>query len=136
MKLKLNDVFRRFSQGTANLVGHPLSFTITLILMIVWAAFGPYCDYSNGWQLVINSVSNIVALLMLFLIANTQNRDAKSLHLKVDELLNCDATARKAFISLENCDDDEIEKVALEFEKLHRKNRLSRRARKSLAPIN
>jgi low affinity Fe/Cu permease len=73
---------------------------------------------------------------MLFLIANTQNRDTKALQLKLDELLNCDQAARKQFINLENCDDDELERVAQEFERLHRQARLSNRAKKHLAAIS
>jgi low affinity Fe/Cu permease len=135
--MSIKDVFRTLSQGTAELVGNPLSFVVTLTLILVWATFGPYCHYSNTWQLVLNSASSIIALLLLVLIANSQSRDSKALQLKLDSLLNNSNNPNSCdLINLEDRSDEEIERVAAAFEKLYRQSRLSTKAVKHLAPIN
>jgi low affinity Fe/Cu permease len=84
----------------------------------VWAITGPLLHYSEGWQLVINTGTTIVTFLMVFLIQNTQNRDARAIHLKLDELIRSMHAARNRLIDLENCTDEELDAVQAEFKKL------------------
>jgi low affinity Fe/Cu permease len=81
----VKDFFRKFSQKTSEMVGSPGAFFLTLILLAIWAISGPFFHFSDTWQLVINTATTIITFLMVFLIQNTQNRDAKALHLKLDE---------------------------------------------------
>jgi low affinity Fe/Cu permease len=80
-------VFNRFSKGTSRATGHPAAFSASVIVVLVWAATGPLFHYGDTWQLVINSVTNIVTFWMVFLIQNTQNRDSEAMQLKLDELI-------------------------------------------------
>ena len=89
--------------------------------ILVWAATGPIFRYSDTWQLVINTGTTIVTFLMVFLIQNTQNRDAKALHLKLDELLRSMKSARNKLINLENCSDEELEHIERQFKALKRR---------------
>src|SRR4051794_38862922 len=105
--------------------GHPLTFGAAVGVIIVWAATGPIFDYSDTWQLVINTATTIVTFLMVFLIQNSQNRDAAAMQAKLDELLRAVAKARADFIGIEHLTDDEIEKIrdALEREAGSRQRR-------------
>ena len=93
--------FSRFASGTARLVGHPYMFLRAVVLLVVWAASGPFFHYSDTWQLVINTSTTIVTFLVVFLIQNTQNRDAKALHLKLDELIRSHSPAHNDMIDIE-----------------------------------
>src|SRR5687767_1530882 len=81
------DQFRRFSTKIANYVGTPRAFVLAFFVVIAWAVTGPFFNFSNTWQLFINSVTTIVTFLMVFVIQNTQNRDTKAVHLKLNELI-------------------------------------------------
>ena len=119
--------FRSFAQKSAEIVGSPGSFLVGLLAIVVWAASGPYFHYSDTWQLVINTGSSIVTFLMVFLIQSTQNRDAKVVHLKLDELIRAVTSARNHLVHLENLSDEELEALEKEFQKLHdRMNKSSR----------
>ena len=83
----VNFWFSRFATRTAQAVGHPYMFLFAVAVIVVWAITGPYFHYSNTWQLIINTGTTIITFLVVFLIQNTQNRDAKALHLKLDELI-------------------------------------------------
>ena len=85
-------------------------------MVIVWAIAGPLFGYSEGWQLVINTGTTIVTFLMVFLIQNTQNHDARAIHLKLDELIRSINAARNKLIDLENCTDQELDELQQEFE--------------------
>lgn len=111
--------FRSFAQRTAEIVGSPASFLIGLLLIVVWAVTGPMFHFSDSWQLVVNSGSSIVTFLMVFLIQSSQNRDAKVMHLKLDELIRSVTAARNHLVHLENLSDEELEALAKEFEKIH-----------------
>ena len=111
--------FRPLAQRTAEMVGSPASFVIGLLAIVVWAVMGPAFHYSDTWQLVINSGSSIITFLMVFLIQNSQNRDAKVMHLKLDELIRAVTAARTHLVHLENLSDDELEALEKEFQKLH-----------------
>jgi low affinity Fe/Cu permease len=103
--------FGRFSSRSARFVGHPYTFLIAAVLLIIWAASGPYFHYSNTWQLIINTSTTIVTFLVVFLIQNTQNRDAKAIHLKLDELIRSHSPAHDDMIDIENLSDEELDEL-------------------------
>src|SRR5205085_5976624 len=97
--------------------GHPLTFTIAVGIVLVWAITGPMFHYSDTWQLVINTGTTIVTFLMVFLIQNSQNRDAAAMQAKLDELLRAVDKAREQFIGIEHLTDEQIELVRAALEK-------------------
>ncbi|MBW4520355.1 MAG: low affinity iron permease family protein [Scytolyngbya sp. HA4215-MV1] len=116
---KQSGFFRKFSQKTSHLVGTPAAFFIAASIVVMWAASGPLFHFSDTWQLVINTSTTIVTFLMVFLIQNTQNRDAKAMHLKLDELIHALNEARDKLVDVEDSSDEEIEKFSQEFQHLH-----------------
>src|SRR3977135_2491490 len=101
--------FTTCSRATARATGRPQAFLAALGVVALWAMTGPIFHFSNTWQLVINTGTTIVTFLMVFLIQNTQNRDAHAMHLKIDELIRANALARNQLISLEGLHDDELD---------------------------
>jgi low affinity Fe/Cu permease len=116
----VKDAFRRFAHKTSELAGTPYVFIIAVLIIIIWALLGSYYNYSDTWQLVINTGTTIVTFLMVFLIQNTQNRDAKAIHLKLDELLRGVKGARTDLVNLENFSEEELDRLQKEFEELHK----------------
>jgi low affinity Fe/Cu permease len=114
-------LFRRFSSATASAVGSPAAFLLAVITIIVWAVTGPMFKYSDSWQLVINTGTTIVTFLMVFLIQNTQNRDARAIHLKLDELIRGNKGARNKLVDLEECSDEEIAELEEEFREFRKR---------------
>lgn len=112
-----NELFRKFAQHTSNLVGTPWAFILATMVIVVWAITGPLFHFSDTWQLVINTGTTIITFLMVFLIQNTQNRDARVLHLKLDELIRVTKQARNQLIDLEDQSDAQVDKVVKEFQK-------------------
>jgi low affinity Fe/Cu permease len=110
--------FRRFAARTAELVGSPYAFLLAVTMVLVWALLGPTFGWSEGHQLFINTITTILTFLVVFLIQNTQNRDTKSLHLKIDELLKATRGARNSMIDLERLSDEQLKKLEAEFKKL------------------
>jgi low affinity Fe/Cu permease len=96
-------------------MGSPWAFAASVLTVLIWAALGPAHDYSDTWQLVINTGTTIVTFLMVFLIQNTQNRDARAIHLKLDELIRASAKARNQLIDLENMSNQELDELHAEF---------------------
>ncbi len=123
-KSKKAGFFRRFSQTTADLVGTPYAFCLAAAAVVLWAVTGPLFQFSDTWQLVINTSTTIVTFLMVFLIQSTQNRDAKAVHLKLDEIIHALNDARDKLVDVENDSDEEIDRLSQEFKHLH--NRLDR----------
>ena len=117
----MKNMFRKFAQSSAQAVGSSWAFLLSLIIIIAWAVTGPMFHYSDTWQLVINTGTTIITFLMVFLIQNTQNRDAKAIHLKLDELIKGVAGARTRLVNLQELSDDELAQLQEEFERLHRK---------------
>ena len=115
----MKETFRRFAHKTAEIVGSPIVFCAAVLIILLWAFSGSYFHYSDTWQLVINTGTTIITFLMVFLIQNTQNRDAKAVHLKLDELLKGVKGARTNLVNLENFSEDELERLQKEFEELH-----------------
>ena len=114
----MNDLFRKFAIKTSELVGSPWAFMGAALLVIIWACSGPFFDYSDTWELVINTATTIVTFLMVFLIQNAQNRDAKALHLKLDELIRAVEGARNGLVDLEDLTDEELARLQQEFARL------------------
>ncbi|MDT5295751.1 MAG: hypothetical protein QOJ76_2631 [Acidobacteriota bacterium] len=114
----MNEFFRKFASITSNIVGSSWSFIGAVLIIVIWAATGPAFGYSDTWQLVINTGTTIITFLMVFLIQNTQNRDAKAIHLKIDELLRASEGARTSMANLENLPDEELVRLQKEFEQL------------------
>ena len=113
-----NDRFRRFARWSSDRLGSSPAFLTAVAVVVIWALTGPLFKFSETWQLVINTGTTIVTFLMVFLIQNTQNRETKALHLKIDELLRAVRDARTNLVNLENKTDEELSRVAEEFEEL------------------
>lgn len=103
------------------MVGTPAAFILALATILVWLITGPLFGFSDTWQLVINTATTIVTFLMVFLIQNSQNRDARAFHLKLDELIRGVRGARTEMVDLEELTDEELETMHNEFKKLHEK---------------
>lgn len=115
----MRELFRKFAQMTSAAVGSSWAFILAVLVIVVWAATGPMFHYSDTWQLVINTSTTIITFLMVFLIQNTQNRDAKAIHLKLDELIKGVKGARTRLVNLEQLSDADLERLQKEFERLH-----------------
>ena len=124
----INEKFRLFAQKISLIAGRPLTFLLAVVVIISWGFSGSFFNYSDTWQLVINTSTTIVTFLMVFIIQNTQNRDAKSIQLKLDELIRSTKTARNSLLDLENLEDDEIDRLSEEFQKIYQKE-MRRRGR-------
>ena len=107
------DLFNAFARQSAAAVGSPWVFLFAIVVVIAWGFAGALFHYSNTWQLVINTGTTIVTFLIVFLIQNTQNRDAKAIHLKLDELIHKIKGARNTLIALETCTDEELDLARL-----------------------
>ena len=114
----MNELFRRFAQHTSTAVGSPAAFIAATAVVVVWALTGPIFGFTDTWQLVINTGTTIVTFLMVFLIQNTQNRDARAVHLKLDELIRAVGPARTRMVDLEDLSDAELDKLRREFREL------------------
>jgi low affinity Fe/Cu permease len=118
----MNEIFRKFANRTSEAVGSPWAFGAAAIIIIVWAVTGPLFGYSDTWQLIINTGTTIVTFLMVFVIQNTQNRDAKVIQLKLDELLRAVTDARDELIDLEDLSDEDLASLQTEFKHIHEKH--------------
>ena len=127
-KESLRDRFQKFSHTTSEAVGSVWAFFFALGTILVWGLMGPLFGFSDTWQLVINTGTTIITFIMVFLIQSTQNRDAKAMHLKLDELIRAVRGARNDLIDLEDLPAAELEALAERFAKIHR--RASMEARK------
>jgi low affinity Fe/Cu permease len=117
----IRDRFRELSRKTAEAVGSIWAFLIALLTVIVWALTGPIFGFSDTWQLVINTGTTIVTFIMVFLIQSTQNRDAKAVHLKLDELIRAVGPARNALVELEDLPEEELQALAEQFDALRKR---------------
>jgi low affinity Fe/Cu permease len=114
----MHKLFRKFAHRASEAVGSPWAFLLAVLIVAVWALSGPLFGYSDTWQLVINTGTTIVTFLMVFLIQNTQNRDAKAIHLKLDELLRGVEQARTGLVDLEDLSDEELARLQRQFQEL------------------
>ena len=114
----MNELFRKLAHTASEAAGAPWAFITAAGLIVMWALTGPLFHFSDTWQLVINTSTTILTFLMVFLIQNTQNRDAKAMHLKLDELIRSIQGARNALVNLEDLSDSELAKLHQEFQRL------------------
>jgi low affinity Fe/Cu permease len=111
----VSDAFRVFAQRSAVMLGSAWAFAVAVLAILVWLVTGPMFRFSNTWQLIINTATTIITFLMVFLIQNTQNRDAKAMHLKLDELIRAIKNARNELVDLEDLSDEELKKLEEQF---------------------
>ena len=117
----MKDAFRRFACWTADACGRPAAFLLAVIVIAAWAVTGPMFDFSDTWQLLINTGTTIATFLMVFLIQNTQNRDARAMHLKLDELIRAVSKARNELVDLEDQPDEHIAELKQEFGEMRKR---------------
>jgi low affinity Fe/Cu permease len=118
--IDMKNLFRKFAGKVAELSGSPVTFMLAAAVIIVWLLLGPIFKYSDSWQLIINTGTTIITFLMVFLIQNVQNRDAKAIHLKLDELIRSVKGARNSLVDLEDMTDEELEELQKQFAQLHK----------------
>ena len=121
--MRSKSVFVRFAKSTSRMVGRPSAFVFAVVIILAWAATGPVFHYRDTWQLVINTGTTIITFLMVFLIQNTQNRDAEAMHVKLDELIRAVQGAHNALLDLEDLEDVEIDRIRSTYESLARRAR-------------
>lgn len=114
----MRDTFNRLAATTSRLVGTYWAFMLAALAVVIWGITGPLFSFSDTWQLVINTGTTIVTFLMVFLIQNTQNRDARAIHLKLDELIHSVKRAHDEMIDIEKLTDDELEHLAERYRKI------------------
>jgi len=110
--------FTRFSKLVARVTGQPISFGLAVLVILVWAITGPMFQWSDTWQLIVNTGTTIVTFLMVFLIQSTQNRDSEAMQIKLDELIRCVEGAQEALLDLEEMEERELHAVRAKYEEL------------------
>ena len=123
--------FHVFATQAANWVGTKWAFLIALLTILIWLVSGPYFHYSDTWQLIINTGTTVVTFLVVFLIQNTQNRDAKAIHLKLDEIIKSIDKAHNEMIDIEHLPDAELQRLADKYQKVREEGEV--RSRRSKA---
>ncbi|MEK7174485.1 MAG: low affinity iron permease family protein [Patescibacteria group bacterium] len=131
----MSELFRHLSHKVSEIVGSPAAFLVAVILIATWGATGVLFDFSNTWQLVINTGTTILTFLIVFLIQNTQNRDAKAIHIKLDELLRAMGSARNSFVDVEELSDGELERIEAEFRDFSERARRASERRRNRTSI-
>ena len=116
-----SDAFRIFARRSSAVLGSAWAFGVAILVIVIWGLTGPAFHYSNTWQLIINTGTTIVTFLMVFLIQNTQNRDAKAAHLKLDEIIRAVEGARNELIDLEKLADEDLTTLEKQFERVRKK---------------
>ena len=116
----VSDAFRCFAQRASSLLGSAWAFCGAVLVIVVWLVTGPAFHFSDTWQLIINTATTVVTFLMVFLIQNTQNRDAKAQHLKLDELIRAVGGARNQLVDLEELSDNDLKKLEEQFRRLRK----------------
>jgi len=114
----IHAAFRKVAHATAGAIGSPYAFAAAVLVIVVWAVSGPAFHYSDTWQLVINTGTTIVTFLVVFMIQNTQNRDSRAIHLKLDELIRAVESARNGLVDVEDLPDEELARLTREFQRL------------------
>jgi low affinity Fe/Cu permease len=117
----VSDAFRVFARRSASVLGSAWAFGGAVLVIAVWLITGPTFHFSDTWQLIINTATTIITFLMVFLIQNTQNRDAKAVHLKLDEMIRALKGARNQLVDLEDLSDEELKKLEEQFQRLRKK---------------
>ena len=118
MPMRATSRFGRLARLTAHAMGQPAAFGIALAIIILWAISGPIFGFSDTWQLIINTGTTIITFLMVFIIQNTQNRDAEAMHIKLDELIRAMDQAQNALLNLEELEEDDLERIRANYLRL------------------
>ncbi|MCX6060865.1 MAG: low affinity iron permease family protein [Campylobacterales bacterium] len=116
--------YAHFTKSFAKLTGKSITFILAILMIIVWLFSGPFFDFSNTWQLVINTTTTIITFIMVFVIQNTQNRDTEAMQVKLDELIRATQGAHNALLDLEELEEDQIDLFREEYEGLAREARI------------
>jgi len=117
----VSDAFRVFAHRSSVMLGSAWAFTGAVLVILVWILTGPTFHFSDTWQLIINTATTVITFLMVFLIQNTQNRDAKAMHLKLDELIRAIKDARDELVDLEDLSDEELKKLEKQFRRTRKR---------------
>src|SRR2546429_8825633 len=117
----VSDAFRLFARRSSIILGSAWAFAGAVLVILVWILTGPTFHFSDTWQLIINTATTIVTFLMVFLIQNTQNRDAKAVHLKLDEIIRALKGARNELVDLEKLSDEDLAALEKQFERVRQK---------------
>ena len=133
--LTRSDRFGRFAARSSHYLGSRWAFIAAIGVIVVWALTGPIFRYSDTWQLVINTGTTIVTFLMVFLIQNTQNRDARAIHLKLNELIHAVDKAKNKMIDVENLSEVELDELARTYEKIRSGAQERQQASSNVAPL-
>lgn len=117
----VSDAFRVFARTSSRVLGSAWAFAAAILIIAIWGATGPTFHFSDTWQLIINTGTTIVTFLMVFLIQNTQNRDAKAMHLKLDEIIRAIKGARNELVDLEELSDEDLKRIEQQFQRIRQK---------------
>jgi low affinity Fe/Cu permease len=117
----VSDAFRVFARRSSAMLGSAWAFAGAVLVILVWLLTGPTFHFSDTWQLIINTATTVITFLMVFLIQNTQNRDAKAVHLKLDELIRAIKDARNELVDLEDLSDEELQKLEAQFRRMRQR---------------
>jgi len=117
----ISDAFRVFARRSSVMLGSAWAFAGAVLVILVWLLTGPTFHFSDTWQLIINTGTTIITFLMVFLIQNTQNRDAKAMHLKLDEVIRAIKGARNELVDLEDLSDEALKRLEEQFKSLRQK---------------
>ncbi len=126
---KLSTLFCHISKITSLYTGRPASFMIAVTIIVVWGMSGPFFNWSDTWQLVINTGTTIVTFLMVFLIQNTQNRESEAVQLKLDELIRTNKRARNRLLAMEDMSEEQLDRIKKGFMALYKQTRKPRKKR-------
>lgn len=127
--------FTRFAKWAARATGRPGTFIGAVLIIVLWGLTGPIFNFSDTWQLVINTGTTVITFLMVFLIQNTQNRDTEAMQIKLDELIRSVEGAQNTLLDLEELDEDELDRIRAEYEELAQKAREKlRHSRSKMSP--
>jgi len=122
--------FGRFAKAIARFTGRPITFILAVSVILIWIVTGPFFGFSDTWQLVINTGTTIITFLMVFLIQNTQNRDAEAVQVKLDELIRAIDGAHNALLDLEDLEEADLDRIRAGYEKLAERARVDLRSGK------
>lgn len=125
--MQSTSLFTRFAKASARMAGRPAAFLLASAAIVVWALAGPFFNFSDTWQLVVNTSTTIITFLMVFLIQNTQNRDSEAIQVKLDELIRAMEGAENSLLDLEELEEKDLDRIHARYE------RLAKRAREALA---
>ena len=123
--------FPKFARSCVRITEHPLAFGLAVVTILIWAVTGPIFNFSDSWQLAVNTGTTIITFLMVFLIQNSQNRDSEAIQLKLAELIRATQTAHNAFLDIENLSEEELHQIKANLDQLARKAREDLRAGRS-----